>query len=184
MHTVSLCNYYLVYGSQQHKLGRWLYCSFSFSSSLLCLPIMKCACACVRVCVVLGIYTLWTICSNIACWAKINPACRSRKDTSTHTHIPSTSFSRSAVWLVLHIVISLHLHVCCCITVVPSRPACVHLSSLLPSLSSLLFLLLLCWLICFLPACLSLNAHHALHLSLEQLAPSLQSLHQEASSKP
>lgn len=47
--------------------------------------VSKCDC-----CVSLGIFTLWTIWYNTACWAKINPGCKdSSACTYTHTHTHS-----------------------------------------------------------------------------------------------
>ena len=153
-----------------------------------------CLCVCVCVCVVLGISTLLTIWYNTACWAKINPACKGSGGTSTHTRTHTHTHTRKHMHtdthacphttqlaqpqyhvLVLSIVISLHLHVCCCITATTNSPvlcSSVSLSAPLaifppppPPPPPL-------WLICFLPACLYLSTSHACHLSLRmQLAP-------------
>lgn len=127
--------------------------------------VSKCEC----LCVVLGISTLWTIWYNTACWAKINPACKGSRDTSAHT-FTQLAYSLYHV-LVLYIVISLHLHVCCCITAIPNRPvlwSSVSLSARL-ALPNQPFPRL----ICFLPACLYLSTSLDFHLSPKQLAHSL-----------
>lgn len=121
----------------------------------VCVYLRKCLHACVSLhvfvskceclCVVLGISTLWTIWYNTACWAKINPACKGSRDTSAHTETNTRAhtFTQLAYSLyhvlVLYIVISLHLHVCCCITAIPNRPvlcSSVSLSALLALPSS------------------------------------------------
>lgn len=137
--------WFVICGSQQSRPGRWLYRAhrwLSVSLFLFFLSITLCACMhvcvylrkclhscvslhvfvskCECLCVVLGISTLWTIWYNTACWAKINPACKGSRDTSAHT-FTQLAYSLYHV-LVLYIEISLHLHVCCCITAIPNRP--------------------------------------------------------------
>lgn len=180
--------WFVICGSQQSRPGRWLYRAhrwLSVSLFLFFLSITLCACMhvcvylrkclhscvslhvfvskCECLCVVLGISTLWTIWYNTACWAKINPACKGSRDTSAHT-FTQLAYSLYHV-LVLYIVISLHLHVCCCITAIPNRPVLWSSVSLFPPP----FLRL----ICFLPACLYLSTSLDFHLSPKQLAHNL-----------